>query len=181
MVGSRKKKDFFWELNVFSLILIILIKLVTVRRQIETDSIVTTKMSLIGQDVFRQRSNHHLLGYLPVNLLLWRFTYPWLVAALPYYWSSGKAFLVQRTSENTTQSRERDIPLTSCPWNEEDSHIIKDSLQQKSPYLGSQRPPGCLEVLYHILNFEFFLYHSSLFTPHRALLTICNSLVLLVC
>lgn len=119
-------------------------------------------MSLIGQDVFRQRSNH-LLGYLPVNLLLWRFTYPWLVAALPYYWSSGKAFLVQRTSENTTQSRERDIPLTSCPWNEEDSHIIKDSLQQKSPYLGSQRP--------HLDAWKFFT--TSLILSFFSIIAVC--------
>lgn len=51
-----------------------------------------------------------------MNLLLWRFPYPWQLAVLwPYHWSSGKAFLVQWTSENTAQSRVRHTPLTSQP------------------------------------------------------------------
>lgn len=64
------------------MVLIILIKPVTVRRQVETDSILPTKMSLKGQNIFRPRRSHSP-SYLPANLLLWRFTYSWQLVASP--------------------------------------------------------------------------------------------------
>lgn len=57
------------KLNVFALVLMILIKPVTVRRQVETDSIFPSKMSFLGQDLFRHRRSH-LSSYLTVHLPL---------------------------------------------------------------------------------------------------------------
>lgn len=44
--------------DIFALVLITLIKPVIVRRQVETDSISPTKLSLTGQDIFRHRRSH---------------------------------------------------------------------------------------------------------------------------
>jgi len=57
------------KLNVFALVLMILIKPITVRRQVETDSIFPSKTSFLGQDLFRHRRSH-LSSFLPVHLPL---------------------------------------------------------------------------------------------------------------